>query len=269
MGILRRIIAVVTAVALAASFVGAGFLVCTTPPVTGTLANLFSDDVTSPFSRAQLVQVAEATRDYSFGSHDQAALYRAIYRVDAQYQRQIEDAGGTMPVDFPQLYVVAEGAEDDLAANVNATQYAAVFRGASELYCFSPDTISHLDDCHNLVAIAYPLLAVLAAVALAGLVFTGVTSRKRAVGGVLLAAGIVVLAAFAGLGAWAAIDFAGFFTTFHGVFFSQGNWTFPYDSLLICALPTPFWAGMGIVWLAVSVLASAIGIIIGRKLLKR
>jgi len=269
MKILGKIAAVVATVALAVAFVGAGFLVCTTPPVTHMLANMFSDDVTSPFSRSQLVQVAEATRDYSFGSHDKAALYRAIYRVDAQYQQLVEDAGGVVPIGFPQLYVVAEGADGPGADSVKATQYSAVFNGASEMYCFSPETISHLDDCYNLARIAYPLIIVAAIVGIALLVLVGVTGRKRAVGRVLLAAGIAVLVVFAGLGVWAAIDFAGFFTLFHNLFFSQGNWTFPFDSLLICALPTPFWAGMGVVWLVVTLLVCVVSILVGRRLVRR
>ena len=269
MKILGRIAAVVATVVLAVSFVGAGFLVCTTPPVTQALANMFSDDATSPFSRSQLVQVADATRDYSFGSHDKVALYRVIYRVDAQYQKQVEDAGGAVPAGFPQLYVVAEGADGPGADSVNATQYSAVFNGASEMYCFSPETISHLDDCYNLARIAYPVIIVAAIAGVALLIFIGVTGRKRAVGRVLLAAGVLVLVVFAGLGVWAAIDFTGFFTMFHNLFFSQGNWTFPFDSLLICALPTPFWAGMGVVWLVVTLLACVVSILVGRRLIKR
>ena len=49
--------------------------------------------------------------------------------------------------------------------------------------------------------------------------------------------GIIVLVAFVALGVWAIVDFNGFFTAFHQAFFAQqGNWAFPYDSLLICAL---------------------------------
>ena len=255
--IARRIISVIAAIALAVAFVGAGFAACTAPPVTTALANMFSDDATSPFSRSQLVQIADATRDYSFGSHGKSGLYRAIYEVDAQYAQQVESGGGKLPSDFPRLDAVAD--QSDVA------QLEAAFATASEMYCFSPDTVSHLDDCHNIAAIAYPLVIAMAAVGLIGLVFTGVTGRKRLVGNVLLAAGIAVLLAFVGFGVWAAIDFAGLFSTFHQLLFSQGNWTFPYDSLLICALPTAFWMGMGVVWLAVSALVSILSIVIGKK----
>ncbi len=260
MKVAQTIASVVAALALAVSFVGAGFLVCTTPPVTTVFANLFSDDATSPFTRSQLVQVAEATRDYSFGAHEKVQLYRTIYDIDTQYRDQVVGASGTLPPYFPQL---------DVISNPMATttlQFAAVFSGASEMYCFSADTISHLDDCYAIASAARPMLIVAAVVALAALVFTGIVGRKRAVARALLAAGIVVLVAFVGLGVWAFLDFNGLFTMFHQLFFSQGNWTFPYDSLLICALPTPFWMGMGGVWLAVTALASVLSIVVGAKL---
>ena len=256
--IIRKIIAVVTSIALAVTFVGAGFAVCTTPPVTQGLANMFSDDATSPFNRNQLVQVADATRDYSFGNHSRGNLYRAIYQVDVQLKQQIESSGATVPADFPKLDLVTDPSD--------AMQVEAAFATASEVYCFSRDTVSHLDDCYNIATTARTLLIAMALVALVGLVAAGALGGKRKAGNVLLAAGSLVIVAFLAFGAWAVIDFNGFFTTFHGVFFSQGNWEFPYDSLLICALPTAFWMGMGVVWLAVAVLVSILSIVVSKRL---
>ena len=258
MAIARKIITVLTTLALVISLVGAGFLVCTLPPVTTTLANLFSDDATSPFNRTQLVQVADATRDYSFGEHDKLDLYQAIYKVDLQLRQEIANANGTIPFAFPQL--------DDIVKQSDVSQFESVFGSASEMYCYSADTVAHLDDCYNLAHIAYVALAVIAIGAFVGLVFCGVTGRKRLVGSVLLAAGLIVISAFAALGIFAAVNFQLFFETFHGLFFSQGNWQFPYDSLLICALPTAFWTGMAALWLAVTVVASILSIVIGKKL---
>lgn len=256
--ILRKIIAVVASIALAVTFVGAGFAVCTLPPVTQGLANMFSDDATSPFNRNQLVQVADATRDYSFGSHSKGNLYRAIYQVDMQLKQQLESSGATVPADFPKLDLVTDPSDP--------MQVEAAFTTASEMYCYSRDTVSHLDDCHNIASTARPLLIALALIGVVGLVAAGALGGKRKAGNILLAAGSVVIVAFLALGAWAVIDFDGFFTTFHGVFFSQGNWTFPYDSLLICALPTAFWMGMGAVWLATSALVSILSIVISKRL---
>lgn len=255
----RKIIAGVTAVAVAITFVGVGFLVCIAPPVTHMLSNMFAQDDISPFSRAQLVKVADATREYSFGNHDQLALYRQIYEVDAEYRDSVVRSGGKVPTDFPS---VGEG-----AVPTNPSELKSVFAGASEMYCYSPDTISHLDDCHAIATSAYPVLVAMAIIAVAGLVFSGVTGGKRRLGSALFGAGITVLVAFVALGVWAAIDFNGLFTTFHQVFFAQqGNWTFPYDSLLICSLPEPFWAGMGAVWLATCVVLSVLAIVVGRNL---
>lgn len=258
MDVFRKIVAVVAAVALAFCIVGLGFAACIVPPVTHGLSSVFALDDVSPFDRNQLVKVADATRDYSFGSHDELAMYRTIYEIDAAFQASIEDAGGTLPTGFPALNAVHDTG--------NAAQYRQAFAYASELYCYSPDTMSHLDDCHDIAARAYAALIAAAIVAVAGLAFTGFTGRGKRLGKVLVASGAVVLLAFVALGVWAVIDFNGLFTMFHQVFFAQqGNWTFPYDSLLICSLPQAFWAGMAVVWLVTSVLLSSMCIIIGRK----
>ena len=260
MKIPNAIAATISTLALLFVFVGAGFLVAITPPATHVLSSFFSDDATSPFNRTQLTQVADATRDYSFGGHDRTALYRAIYQIDMQLRQEVVMTSGTLPAGFPEVDVVKD-------ANDGA-QLAAAFAGASELYCYSPETVSHLDDCYNIARVAYTALAICAIVALAGLIACGVLGRKRLVGNVLMASGIAVLVVFVALGVFAALDFTRFFTMFHQVFFSQGNWTFPYDSLLICALPTNFWIGMGIICLVITVLVSVLSITIGSKLRK-
>ena len=258
---MRVIINIVTAITLALTFVGAGFAVCATPPVTHALSTVFADDATSPLDRNQLVRVADATRDYSFGNHDLGELYRTIYEVDVEYRSSVGYAAASSTgVGFPKI--------DQVTDKTSIQQLTSAFDGASELYCFSQDTIKHLDDCHSIAATAYPLIIAAAIIAVAGLIFTGVTGRKRRLGIVMLSAGAIVIVAFVALGAWAAIDFQGFFAMFHSLFFSQGNWLFPYDSLLICALPTPFWAGMGVVWLVIALVLSALAIVIGHKFVR-
>ena len=258
MNVLKNIAYAVTAVALAVALVALGFAACILPPVTHGLSSMFAKDDISPFSRAQLVQVADATRDYSFGAHDETALYRAIYEVDAAFQKSLLDAGGTVPTDFPKI--------DRVNSTSSLTQLKSASEGASELYCYAPATVAHLDDCYKLAASAFPWIIVAAAVAFVGLAFAGVTGRKRRVGSIVFSAGIIVVVAFAALGIWAAVNFDSFFRTFHQLFFSQGNWEFPYDSLLICSLPTEFWMGMGVVWLLVTLFAAVFAIVFGRRL---
>ena len=259
---MRNILAGVAAVALAVLLALSGLAVCLAPPLTHGLSSVFARDDLSPLDRNQLVRVADATRDYSFGAHDELALLQLVYDVDVEYREGVGySAASTTSAGFPQLDAVTD--------RTSLAQLRAAFSGASELYCFSQETVSHLDDCNGLFRGALSWVAAIAIAALAALAFTGVTGGKRRMWAVLVAAGTLVLAAFAALGIWAAVDFAGLFAALHGLFFAQGSWTFPYDSLLICSLPTEFWMGMGAVWLAVSVLLSILSISIGFKLRKR
>lgn len=261
MAVFDRLVKAAGAVALAVGFIGLGFIVCVLPSITHNLANGCSDDVTSPFTRSQLVRVADATRDYAFGSHDQSALYGVIAEVDRDYLQDITAKGGSAGPGFPAV--------EGLAADASIAQYAAAFSDASDEYCYSPEVIRHLDDCHGIAAVAYPVLAVIVLLAIACLVYTGIRGSKRDLGTMLMAAGIAVLALFLLVGLWALVDFNGLFATFHMLFFSQGNWTFPANSLLICALPTAFWMGMGSIWLAVTIAASILSLGIGLLLRKK
>lgn len=262
MKVVRGIVAFVTTIMLAFSFVGAGFAVCASSPVTHGLSWVFCDDATSPFDRNQLAKVADATRDYSFGRHDLLSLYQTIYDVDVEYRDSVGfSASSTTSAGFPKVSQVTD--------RTSISQLRDAFTGASEMFCYPQETVSHLDDCYAIARFAYPLIIASAILALAGLIFTGITGKKRKLGGVVLAAGIVVIVAFIALGVWAVLDFQGFFTSFHKVFFSQGNWSFPYDSLIICALPTAFWAGMGVVWFLVALLLSLISILVGFKLVRK
>lgn len=261
MRVLQALITFVGTIALAVTIVAAGFLVCLLPPVTHGLSSVFATDEVSPFDRAQLAQVADATRDYAFGSHDLTALYRTIYEVDRAYADELAKQGGAPTGAFPS--VVAR------PATANAQDFARANAGASEQYCYTPDAIAHLDDCNAIVHFAYPFIVVVALIALASSIWNAHRAGRRRAGIMLRVAGIVVLVAFIALGVWAVVDFGGFFTAFHGAFFSQGNWTFAYDSLLICALPTAFWIGMGALWLIVSVLLSVLAILVGGRLMRR
>ena len=223
---------------------------------------MFSDDATSPFDRNQLAQVADATRDYAFGNHDLLALYQVIYDVDVEYQKSVGySAASTTSAGFPKVAQVTD--------RTSIAQLRDAFSGASEVYCYSQAELSHLDDCYVIARLAYPMIIAAAILALAGLIFTGITGRKRRLGAVFLAAGVLVVVLFVALAIWAALDFQGFFTAFHSLFFKQGNWAFPYDSLLICALPTAFWVAMGVVWLVIALLFAIVSAFIGRKLLKK
>lgn len=261
MAAFERFVRVVAAAALALAFVCLGFFVCVAPPVTHWLANAHSDDVTSPFTRSQLVRVADATRDFTFGAHDELALYRAIAAVDAEYAQEVRAQGGTLPTGFPNL--------DVLGDNAQAADFRVVLSHCSDRFCYTPDIVAHLEDCRVVAGIAGPLLACALLIAAAALVFLVSRGGARAAATTLVAAGCAVLGLFVFLGLWALLDFNGLFRSFHLLFFSQGNWTFPADSLLICALPAEFWQGMGTIWFAVTLGASILSLIAGLMLARR
>ena len=135
--------------------------------------------------------------------------------------------------------------------------------GASERYTLPADALSHLDDVYAVISTAVPVLVGCAIVALASLTALGFVGGRRRAGLTLVAAPIVVVVAFALLAAWVIVDFNGFFAAFHSLFFANGTWTFSVDSLLICMYPPDFWIGMGAVWLAATLVASAVAIAVG------
>ena len=261
LGVPGAIFAFFGTIALAIVFVAAGFGICLIPQVTHTLADVYAKDDVSPLPKESLVAVADATRTYSFIDHDRGKLLQVIYEQDLAYERALAEQGEVPGEGFPDT--------ETLVGKADVVQLQAVFEGASEQYAYSPATIAHLDDCYAIARYAYPIIAGIAVLAVAACVFAGVRGGKYKLGNVLLGAGAIVLVAFAGLGVWAVLDFDGFFTAFHSVLFSQGNWTFPDDSLLICALPTAFWTGMGAVWLAVTATVSILSIAIGVGLRRR
>ena len=262
MRIVSGIASAVAGIALAVLLLASGYFVCAAPPTTAMLASATStENAATAFTHDDVVSVACATRDYSFGDHDIDALNRAIY--DANVNAAARQAAGALTVaaGAPNLKGVAA---DDAAA------IQAAFAQATDVYVYPADTISHLDDCYAIACAANVAVGVLAVVLVVCLIACGALVGRRRVGRVLQVAGIAVLALFVVCGIWAAIDFYGLFVVFHEVFFAQtGNWVFSETSLLICALPEDFWMGMGAVWLATSAIASILSILIGSALARR
>ena len=244
--IVTSVVAVISAVALAVSLAAAGFAACAVPDVsTKALASAYSTDDASPFTKDELVAAAMQTKRYTIDDNDKAAVYATIAAINAQ-----EALAGTAGKGAPKIDVTANYAAGELSAEQIATLEAA-FDAASERYVLTPDAVSHLDDVFGVVQAA-----------------TAFRGGKRLLGRVLAGAGVSVLAVFALLAVWVAIDFDGFFAQFHSLFFAAGTWTFSWDSLLICMYPPEFWVGMGAIWLVVTVACCVVCITIGRLLRK-
>ena len=229
---------------------------------TKALASVYSTDDASPFTKDELVAAAVQTKRYTIDDNDKAAVYATIAAINAQ-----EALAGTAGKGAPKIDATANYAAGELSGEQVAALETA-FDAASERYVLTPDAVSHLDDVFGVVQAAKWWLLAAVVAACVGCTATAFRGGKRLLGRVLAGAGVSVLAVFALLAAWVAIDFDGFFAQFHSLFFAAGTWTFSWDSLLICMYPPEFWVGMGAIWLVVTVACCIVCITIGRLLRK-
>lgn len=209
------------------------------PFITERAAIAAIDDTDSPFNKAQLVDVALATREYSFGNHDLDGYLSAIVEMnneaDTPYAGKSVDEIVSAPIQY----------------SVNGEQ------------------IDHLDDVFDVsYRMFYPIIGVTVLAVfllMVGLRYFGVKAPAR----MLFWSGLLTLAVSCVLVFWAASGFEGFFTMFHSAFFDSGTWTFPADSLLITMLPQGFWMAIASVWMIISVCLGCISLILGIILRRR
>ena len=126
---------------------------------------------------------------------------------------------------------------------------------------FDEAMVDHLVDVRVLIHRAsiataiFVLMSVVLAVAL--------RDDRRMLRRAIVVGGALPLIAVGGLALWATVDFGSFFSWFHSLFFASGTWTFSASSLLIQAVPEPFWVAMGGVWATSLTVLSAIVIVAG------
>lgn len=265
-----KVAAAVAAMALAMTLFAAGFGACTLPASTQLLAQATANDAVSPYADGQLTALAVETRGFTVDDYgrdadgeDGARDRLAAVILDAAREASAEGspASGRWSAEARKaVAAIADGSSPQAALD----RLAAV----DDAYALDGDALSHLDDCNVLVRAAVPALWGVAALAAAALAFLLARRKRRLAGTALVVAPAVLIAAFAALGAWAALDFNGLFSAFHAVLFPQGNWTFSYDSLLISMYPLDFWMGMAGIWfattLALSILAIVVGVLLRR-----
>lgn len=252
-----KVAAAVAAMALAVTLFAAGFGACTLPASTQILAQATANDAESPYADGQLTALAVETRgftvdDYGRGADGEDGARDRIAAAILDAAREASAEGSPVRGRWSAEARKAVAADAD-----GSSPQAALDRLAAvdDAYALDGDALSHLDDCNVLVRTAVPLLWGVAALTAAALAYLLVRRERRLAGTALVVAPAVLIAAFAALGAWAALDFNGLFAAFHSLFFVDGTWTFNYDSLLISMYPIDFWMGMGAVWVG-----SAIGV---------
>lgn len=256
--IVRRVISLLTTCMLMVCLVGSGYVVVSTFDFpTQLLSQAYSTNEYNGLTDEEMTELAVATKRYTFNDNDRAALYNKL----AQVNQRAADQG------FP-------GALGGLEGKSTSEQEALIALNGNESYVLTPDALDHLDDCYRVAVAATPVLWVAFIGSILGVLVLAVgvkpkAQRFRTLGSVFLGAGALVLLLFILLGAWIALDFAGFFAVFHSLFFAAGTWTFDVSSLLISMYPTEFWVGMGTFWLGTTILLSILSIIIGITLRRR
>lgn len=217
------------------TFVVAGLGMCCLPQTTTILSHAFSGSENSAtvFSHSDLVAGAQATRDYTVGSHNKAHLLAVLHSIN------------------------------DNAHTPYAHTSDTILANAPDSYTLSPVELSHLNDVYGVVSHAtYAGIGCALLALFIGIGFI-LKHKKQTLGKNLLLSGALLLVIFLAFSVLALINFDGFFTAFHELFFANGTWTFSNTSLLITLYPTGFWMGMGGVWLISSTLLCLVSVIVG------
>lgn len=266
----RKLLATLAVLALLSTYVAIGFAICAGfPQITRNLANEHSDFNGSPYTHNALMELALETRDYTVEDYDRGSAglegaHEALSAEVVDAARTSSDAGSPTA---DRWNVEARQALEE--ADVSPLVTMEDLSQAGPQYALSREALSHLDDVNNVISsLRMPLLGItlIAAFCLMGLVYM---FGAKPAGWSLLIAGCVTLGLFALIGLWAAFGFDGFFAVLHGLFFSEGTWTFPADSLLIQMYPQGFWMGMGLWWLGASCITAVASIVIGYLIVRK
>lgn len=142
----------------------------------------------------------------------------------------------------------------DYINNFAPREYLArVTTGADNTFAFTEAEVNHMHDVKWVLLIATVAVAALFLITL----FSSISLRERAPGTIrrsLFCGAWITLGLIAVLGVVGVFGWEWLFTTFHQVFFPQGNWEFSIRSSLIRLYPPQFWIDAAIV---VAVLVAA------------
>ena len=281
MKVFSAIVSVVGIVALSFVLFTAGYFACALPLATELFSQSTSDYENSPYALDDLNALAVASRNYTVDARGELSvkearaefnkvLMNAATHSANRYLNLKHDNPSELNLQKKEAWTelmkaLKETRPNDAFGKENVSKVASKMAKVGDRFALNKEAFEHLDDCNRLINAIVPFVGIAGIIALVCAVVLLVMRQWRWLGRMLSIAPFILLLAFAFMGTWAFIDFYGFFTAFHGVFFPQGNWTFSSESLLICMYPTAFWMAMGCLWLATTAIASIIVLVIGRK----
>jgi integral membrane protein (TIGR01906 family) len=134
-------------------------------------------------------------------------------------------------------------------------------RTLAEPKLFKSTEVAHMADVQSLIHLAY----LVACLGLLVIVISLLVLRVRYAGGVrrgLFAGAWATLGVLLVLGVLGALGWNTFFTDFHKLFFSGGNWEFYMDDTLIRLYPPQFWVDAAVVLAGIGAIVSVVLLIL-------
>lgn len=254
------VIAAFTALLLAFGLFGSGLVVCMLPQTTQLLGNNFSGWDEATYPQETMEELAEAVRAFSIEDTGRQLLEDTVASALAQNYPDISaqlNGGGEV-----EGFANSSGIKDQ---NIGGNLYAGGLGIGNliSIYTLPASAVDHLQDCIPIFVTSRIAIILSLVFALLGVLLLVIRRRRKLAGWIMFVTPLVLIALIAALGVWAFVDFDSLFTALHGLFFANGTWIFPADSLLITLFPEAFWMGMGVVWVFISILACLLVSLIG------
>ncbi len=135
---------------------------------------------------------------------------------------------------------------------------------------FNARELRHMADVQMVYGRLMIVGIVAALILLGGVITSLVTKRRRRYVAVALWNGcMLTLGLLAIVGAYMALNWGDFFTTFHRIFFEGDTWTFPLSDTLIRLFPMRFWIDVAIVIVGPLIVESVVIAAISRAWIQR
>lgn len=207
---MQNVLAVLMSIAVAVFVISGTFCILLTPYPTHAFASMCVRDDISSASHDELVEVADQTLAYCNGDSDAELPLGDDYTIS--YTEDVMGHLDDVTVFFTGMKAIA-------VVSALAIVLLAACMVASARKARRKGSVYKVSDVMGRLA-----------------------SRSMLAGDAVVAALLLVIAVAA------IVDFNSIFNLLHSLFFASGSWTFPSDSLLICALPESFWMAMALLW---------------------